>query len=232
MKKINNNWECPYCKDIFPRRIDLIEHKRVCEKGPKLNIRYIIVDGKRKYAPGCTSWNAGHTGEDDPRLKAKAEKLKKRYEIGELISPNLGKKHSEETKKKISESRKRYLAEHPDKVPYVLNHHSKGDSYPEKYFMSCFDNALIKYEKDYRALSYFLDFAWPASKCYIEVDGEQHYLDKEIMAHDIMRSKNLEDAGWICLERIRWKSFKKLEPEDQKKFVQELITKIRDFTKF
>ena len=43
-------------------------------------------------------------------------------------------KLSEETKKKISESRIKYLKENPDKIPYKLNHYSKGESYPEKYF--------------------------------------------------------------------------------------------------
>ena len=41
-------------------------------------------------------------------------------------------RHSEETKKKISEIRKKYLSENPDKVPYKLNH-SSTESYPEKY---------------------------------------------------------------------------------------------------
>jgi hypothetical protein len=42
--------------------------------------------------------------------------------------------HTDETKKKISEIRIKYLRENPDKVPYKLNHYSKGESYPEQYF--------------------------------------------------------------------------------------------------
>lgn len=38
---------------------------------------------------------------------------------------------SEETKKKISKSRKKFLDENPHMVPYLLNHSSKM-SYPEK----------------------------------------------------------------------------------------------------
>jgi len=49
------------------------------------------------------------------------------------------KKHSQETKDKISKSRIKYLMEHPDKVPYLLNHSSRM-SYPEKIFK----NALIE----------------------------------------------------------------------------------------
>lgn len=56
---------------------------------------------------------------------------------------------SEETKNKISKSRKKYLIENPDKVPYLLNHSSKGPSYPESYFEKIFKDKL-KYEKYYR----------------------------------------------------------------------------------
>lgn len=222
------NWECPYCKGILPRKIDLIEHKRVCEKGPKIQIQYIIANGKRKYAPGCKAWNAGHTREDDLRLKAAAEKLKRRYETGELIPSYFGKKHSEETKKRISERRKHYLGEHPEKVPYVLNHHSKGDSYPEQYFKMVFENNGITYEQNYKVLEYYLDFAWPDKKTYLEIDGEQHYSDKRILEHDILRTERLKSDGWKCLDRIRWSKYKKLSKEEQEKFVLDLISKINN----
>ena len=228
MKKCNGNWKCQYCKGIFPRRIDLIEHKKVCEKGPKLHIQFIIVDGKRKLAPGCTTWNAGHTSEDDPRLKAKSEKLKRRYETGELMPAYLGKKHSEETKKKISESRKLYLSEHPEKVPYVLNHHSKGDSYPEQYFKMVFENNRITYEQNYKIFGYYLDFAWPDKNTYLEIDGEQHYLDKRIIEHDILRTEKLKSEGWICIDRIRWSKYKKLSKEEQEGFISDLVSKINN----
>lgn len=41
---------------------------------------------------------------------------------------------SEEDKKRMSEKRIKYLTEHPDKVPYKLNHSSKM-SYPEKKYL-------------------------------------------------------------------------------------------------
>lgn len=216
--------QCKFCGKSCKNPNSLRNHERLCPKNPD---RHYV-----SHTIGHTAWNKGLSKKSDERLAKSAKTLSDGYKTGRLVSTKAGIPHSDEQKRKISEGRKRYLAEHPDKVPYILNHHSKGDSYPEKYFMTCFDNYLIKYEKDYRALSYFLDFAWLDSKCYIEVDGEQHYLDKDIIEHDIIRSKNLEDDGWKCLERIRWKSFKKLGLEDQKKFVQSLIKKIRDFTKF
>ena len=58
------------------------------------------------------------------------------------------KHHTEETKQKISNSYKKYLIEHPEKVPFKLNHSSKK-SYPEQYFEELFINEGIplKYHK-------------------------------------------------------------------------------------
>jgi very-short-patch-repair endonuclease len=178
---------------------------------------------------GRPSWKKGLNANSDPRVAKSKATLKEGYLTGRLIPSQLGKKHTEEEKKRISAGMKNFLREHPDRVPYVLNHHSKGDSYPEKYFRSCLDNASIEYEKDYKALSYFLDFAWPKCKCYIEIDGEQHYVDETIIKHDKIRTEKLENDGWKCLERVRWKSFKNLNREEQSEFIHNLIEKIKQF---
>ena len=49
---------------------------------------------------------------------------------------------SEEQKQKISKSRKKYLEEHPDQVPYLLNHSSEISA-PEQYFITLFENENI-----------------------------------------------------------------------------------------
>ena len=54
-------------------------------------------------------------------------------------------KHNEETKNRISRSRKEYLEKHPEKVPYTLNHKSKGESYPEKYFREWLEKENISF---------------------------------------------------------------------------------------
>lgn len=87
-------------------------------------------------------------------------------------------KHSEETKKKISKSRIKYLQENPDKVPYIINHSSKK-SYPEQIF----ENALISsnitgWIYGYRHSIYEYDFAWPELKIDVEIDGSTHLSDK------------------------------------------------------
>ncbi len=132
-----------------------------------------------------------------------------------------GRVHTEETKRKLSEIRKKFIEENPDKVPYLLNH-SSNISYPEQYFMECFKDIKENIEFQYKIFRYSLDFANPKEKLYLEIDGDQHYLDKRIVEHDIRRTQKLKDAGWSGV-RLRWSEFKKLN-EDQKK---EKILEIR-----
>ena len=151
----------------------------------------------------------------------KKGKLKTRNNSeAQLCSKHKFRKHSEETKLKISESRKRYLKENPDKVPYVLNHYSKGDSYPEKYFEECFRGANIV--KKFRFLNYELDFAEIEKKVNIEIDGDQHFLDKRIMIHDEKRNEILSQLGWTIF-RVKWSEFQKLCPQEKRRIVAALI---------
>jgi very-short-patch-repair endonuclease/glycerol-3-phosphate cytidylyltransferase-like family protein len=126
---------------------------------------------------------------------------------------------SEESKRKISESRKKYLLENPDKVPYKLNHSSK-ESYPEKYFTELFEKEKIKVEKSFRIGLYELDFCILDKKIDIEIDGEQHYLDKKITKSDIKRTKYLEENGWDII-RIRWSDYKKMSFIEKSNYISE-----------
>ncbi len=130
-------------------------------------------------------------------------------------------KLSNETKQKISQSRKAYLAANPDKVPYKLNHYSKGDSYPETYFTECFKETQII--KKYRVLNYELDFCDPIRQIDIEIDGDQHFLDPNMVEHDKKRNQNLIELGWDIV-RIKWSKFQTKSPEEKRQIVQNIIS--------
>ena len=105
---------------------------------------------------------------------------------------------SDETKKKISDSRIKYLKEHPDKVPYRLNHSSKM-SYPEKVFQ----NALIStgitgWEYNFQNGIYSYDFAFEKQKIDIEIDGGTHLTDK-VKQIDERRDEFSRQQGWIVV---------------------------------
>jgi len=128
---------------------------------------------------------------------------------------------SPEHKLNVSKGRIRFLKEHPDQVPYKLNHYSKGDSYPERYFKE-----LVKIEdislKFHKSISiYELDFYNEEKKVVVEIDGEQHYCDKRIVASDIKRTNFLSGLGWRVY-RVRWSEYQKKSYEDKNKVVQEI----------
>jgi len=147
-----------------------------------------------------------------------------------IIEALTGRKHSQESKDKISRARLKYLTENPDKVPYLLNHYSKGPSYPEKYWKEIFDKYGVKYTEQYRIHLYQLDFALIEEKIDIEIDGNQHYSNEKAIKRDIRRDEYLENLGWKII-RIKWSDYKKLvDKKDRINYVKSIIDKIQTNT--
>ena len=167
----------------------------------------------------------GHTEEVIQKIASHTSICEKNPNIEFIKSIRIknGKKSipcSEETKKKLSEIRKKYLAENPDKVPYKLNHSSK-ESYPEKYFTEVFKNEEIDVVKSFYIGLYELDFCIPDKKIDIEIDGSQHYYDKKIVESDKRRNEFLENDGWDII-RINWSHYKRLDLESKKEYILNL----------
>lgn len=213
-KWLNNNtgkYRCPHCSKEYTKKGISTHILRTHMKDDRFS---------KSYNHTGTSWNKGLTKDNDSRIKQYSETLKKTHqEKGSYWS---GKTLPKEMKDKISSSRIQYLKENPDKVPYVLNHYSKGESYPEQYFRSLFDKNDIQYEQEKREGLYSLDFV--IGRYNIEIDGEQHYLDERIKQSDIKRTKYLEGLGYKVI-RIRWSEYQSLK--DKKEFVKKLLEEIR-----
>jgi len=217
---------CDRCGYSTENKQSYCSHRSHCKLDENGNI---IKRGFGKL--GSKVWNKGLTKDSDERVKQCGETLSNKYNSGELIHYNKGKKYSEERCKQISESRKEFLKLHPEKVPYVISHHSKGDSYPERYFKEVFNNNNIKYEQNYYCLGFFLDFAWPDKKIYLEIDGEQHYKDERIVRHDEYRTKLLSDNGWNCLVRLRWTWYQSLNKNERIDYINSLVSKLNSILK-
>lgn len=127
---------------------------------------------------------------------------------------------TEELKKQISIKMKQYMKDNPDKVPYKVNHSSK-ESYPQKYFRELFQKQGIKLEKQYHVSLYSLDFACLERKIDIEINGEQHYVDKKIVQSDIERKQFLQSLGWNCVV-IRWSDYQKLDFAQKEEVISNL----------
>lgn len=201
------DWKCQYCDFVGKSRRKLRQHK--VEKHPEVI--------------GRIAWNKGLTAKDNPSVARSSQLRKQRYASGELKGSWIGRKHTEEQKKKISETMKRKIANGEIESGYKLNHYSKGPSYPEQYFMDVFKNAGIKVEYNFQVGLYQLDFANPKSKRYVEIDGSQHYCDFRIAKHDIERTKNLDNLGWKLISRIRWSEFQKLSQDEKEKVCESLV---------
>ena len=183
---------CPYC------------NKESNKMGIKTHIWRVHGEGKnfnpnRGYEEGTRQgWNKGLNKNIDKRIEKRSETYKQNLKDGKAIHPMLGKKHSEETKKKISKSRRKYLEQNPDKVPYLINH-SSNDSYPELIFIKALEQYKIcGWVHKYRNGIYQYDFAFPSIKLDIEIDGGTHNQNK-VKKIDKQRDIWSYSQGWEVL---------------------------------
>ncbi len=174
---------------------------------------YDMLSKMHKISP-ATLWRAKKEGLFKPRTMSEGTLLYRKNNPDKI-------KHTEDTKKKISEKRKKFLQENPDKIPYKLNHYSKGDSYPEQYFKEVFEKENIPLKFHLPVGLYELDFYNEEYKIDVEIDGEQHYADKRIVESDVRRTNFLTSQGWRVY-RIRWAEYQKLSHEDKCKVVDEV----------
>lgn len=109
---------------------------------------------------------------------------------------------SEETKKKISNARKKYLAEHKDE--HVWKRHNKFTSKPCEILKDFLKSKNISFIEEYTPLddyNFSLDIAWPDIKVAIEVNGNQHYnRDGSLKNYYQNRHNILENNGWTIFE--------------------------------
>lgn len=125
-------------------------------------------------------------------------------------------------RRRFPSQEKKYLQEHPDKVPYLLNHSSKM-SYPEQYFKELFEKEQIPLLYHKQIGLYQLDFYNEELMKYVEIDGETHSLEN-VKKIDARRDKYLEDLGWSGI-RIKWSSYQKMNEEER----HLLISSIKEF---
>ena len=123
-------------------------------------------------------------------------KLRNKTEAANLHFKKFGgRKHTEETKQKLSKIRIKYLTENPDKVPYLINHSSKK-SWPEQIFETALiSSGITGWVYKYQNWIYQYDFAFVDKKIDVEIDGGTHELDK-VKKIDKRRDKFSIENGW------------------------------------
>lgn len=225
-QKFGKKCQCKYCNEKFNSKLDLKKHLPKCEKRKKYNWVCPVCDEvyetrSKLYLHKHEQHYKGVHANKAIIAKLRGDEFIVSDETRKKISESsTGRKHTEESKKKISEARKKYLNEHPDKVPFKLNHSSK-ESYPEKYFREWLQKEGIFSEREYQVNRYTLDFAWPEKGFYLEIDGSQHALDW-MKEHDIERTNFLTEKGWVCIARIFWPHFCSFNNDERVLFLKNL----------
>jgi very-short-patch-repair endonuclease len=111
------------------------------------------------------------------------------------------KKIPTEVKNKISNGRKKYLNENPDKHPWILNRNKSNPCENVKKFLR---SKNIEFVEEYRPLTnrlFSIDIAFPNLKIGLEINGNQHYTKDGILTkyyqerHDLIKK-----AGWKIIE--------------------------------
>lgn len=112
-------------------------------------------------------------------------------------------KHSEETKRIMSEFRKKFLKENPDKHPWRKS--TKFTSVPCENLKKMLKDSGYVFETEFCPpeinRSYSLDIAFTDRKLAIEVNGNQHY-NRDGTLKDYYKERHaiLEQHGWTILE--------------------------------
>lgn len=110
--------------------------------------------------------------------------------------------HTEETKKKLSLLRKKWLEENPDRHPW--KHNDKFKSVPCELLKERIRSEGFIFEEEFSPLAkrwFSVDIAFPDVKLAIEVNGEQHYnRDGTLGNYYEERHQLIEKSGWHVLE--------------------------------
>lgn len=124
---------CKFCGKECKNKNSLVQHEIRCKLNPNRIISYFMTDYNKTRKPT----NQYIKAKENNFIVEISEETRNKWKYA-----NSHRNISNETKQKISNSRKKYLNEHPDKVPFKLNHSSKK-SYPEQYFEELFNKEKI-----------------------------------------------------------------------------------------
>jgi len=159
------------------------------------------------------------------------DKIRSISESNILSNIKSPRKLSEECKRKISNSIKKFLKENPEKRMWV-----KNESKPSILFKKILLDNDIPFIEEYKPLEdrfFSIDIAFPDKKIGIEINGQQHY-DKNGNLKEYYQNRHdlIESNGWILFE-IKANLFYKIDFIN--KFLSVLKNKVDlhiDYTEF
>lgn len=190
---------CTKCLREFGNKGAFTRHKNVCncDREDKQNIRKL-------YDSGLSSREIRKSGYGLRVVKDSLRGYRRSHsEAGKLAHkrhPNSF-KHTDESKKKMSEARKKWL----EKNKHKYNWRYKEETYPEKIFREWCETLDVKiiaeFTPDNFDRYYRIDFAVIDKMIAIEINGEQHY-DRQgnLREYYSERHQYLESKGWVVFD--------------------------------
>lgn len=190
---------CKHCKIETPYTgiTHFNRHEKLCENNPKRQIfldKLAAAREKAKLNPSNHYIKAKRLGLDPPKLSdATREKLSKTFK---------GKKHTAETRQRLSDIRREFLRNNPDQHPWKRN--DKFKSVPCENLKTSLRQQNIQFEEEHTPLedhAYAIDIAFPEIRVGVEVNGEQHYnRDGTLRDYYAKRHEQIEKSGWRIIE--------------------------------
>lgn len=210
-KQENGKYKCPYCLREYSRKGICTHIWRAHDEKGKHHVEKIKDVFKNVVGvDGRTGWARSMKGKTYEEIfgKEKSDEIKNKIRNNENTKSFLGKHHSEETRKVISDKMK---VAHAEGRAWNIgkSRWNNEPSYPEKFVMEVIANEFIdkQYKRELPFSKYSLDFAWEHKKRVIEIDGEQHERE-DYKKRDEQKDKLLVESGWKVM-RIKWKDMYK-----------------------
>ena len=172
-------------------------HVAWCHSNPKRSERAKALVKSREHLKGKPGSNQ-HT---------KAAKEGRKIEVSQETRDKIRKAgtcrlHNEETKEKLSETRRKWLQDNPDLHPWKRN--DKFKSVPCEVLKTLLRESGLQFEEEYTPLldrSFAVDIAFPDARLAVEVNGEQHYnRDGTLRTYYRERHELIEKSGWHVIE--------------------------------
>ena len=186
-------WFCKHCNKGFDNlnTSEKANHTKWCDKNPKRKSYLQTLEHTRN--------NISISAREQ-----QAKSLSKAHKEGRLPDPPSfeGKFHSEKTKNLLSQKRKKYLHENPDKHPWKKN--SKFTSEPCEFLKDKLSSMGISFIEEYQPMKtrfFSLDIAFPDQKIGLEINGHQHYnKDGSLKSYYQERHDLIMGEGWNLIE--------------------------------
>jgi transposase len=129
--------------------------------------------------------------------------IKKILQKNNIIPHKSDHKHTDETKQKLSDIRKKFLKENPDKHPWRSN--NKFKSIPCEKIKEWLKSKNIQFIEEYSvpniSNNFSIDIAFPDKLIGIEINGNQHYnTDGTLKEYYQKRHDIIKSYGWNLIE--------------------------------